>query len=374
MGRKVLITLVSDQTIPNVLFIKNAEISYDKYMFISTDKMEKRHKVDYIIKGADLQEKDCETVVVKEDDVCQINEKLRNISWLEDDKYHVNLTGGTKIMSVAVYLFFHEKKSEIFYIPIGKQHYIDVSTEKSASHNISYRVNVKEYLDSNGVEFKEGAVLKDSDYTEAVLAKFQSDPEIFYSDIEHIRLVRNDKKIKRKFDKKKKVDKTEIPEEALNVFYKYMPELEEEAQITKEAVEYLSGGWFEELVYNRLKEEFKISEENIAINIKMKRGTSENEFDVIMTKDNALYVIECKTALKTGNGKSILTETLYKLDSLKKEFGLYVKAFLVTLGDLRNDKGEIERRYLNRADQMGIKIIDKQDFENRNMVKIILGK
>lgn len=241
------------------------------------------------------------------------------------------------------------------------------------NYDISYRLNVQEYLNSCGVEFKMGETLKENSFTEKLFASFKSDTDAFYEDVRQIIELRNDKKIKRIIDKKKEIDKSSISETALNVFYKYMPEFREKNQIKRCDIEYLSGGWFEELVYNRLKSKGKISENSIVINIKMKRGTSENEFDVIMTNSNALYVIECKTALKDGNGKSILNETLYKLDSLKKDFGSYVKTFLVTLENLRDKDGKIKAVYNNRAGLMGIKIIDRKDIDEENMAKIILG-
>ena len=50
MGRKVLISIVSDQTIPNVLFIKDFK-EMDEYVFLSTEKMEQQKKTEKIIKS-----------------------------------------------------------------------------------------------------------------------------------------------------------------------------------------------------------------------------------------------------------------------------------------------------------------------------------
>ena len=39
MANKVIVTIVSEQTVPNVLFIKEFSAA-DKYIFVSTEKME----------------------------------------------------------------------------------------------------------------------------------------------------------------------------------------------------------------------------------------------------------------------------------------------------------------------------------------------
>ena len=68
--------------------------------------------------------------------------------------------------------------------------------------------------------------------------------------------------------------------------------------------------------------------DDIALGIELQNQKgNKNEFDVIFTKDNALYYVECKS-LKQNEDKKV--EVLYKIGALQREFGLRVKSFLVS--------------------------------------------
>jgi hypothetical protein len=357
MGRKILISLVGDQTIPNVLFMKNSN-NYSRYVFLTTEEMEEKDKVDHIMKGAEIDNNNVEKLIVPEDNPEEIVSILSKMDMQDDDEFHVNLTGGTKIMTIGAYLFFRDRNSKMFYIPIGKQECIKLFPKMTKNKKpIDYRLNLTEYLNSNGVSFKKGSPIKEIDHTKKMLKIFLNDPSLFTQDMYVIRTFKNKGKLK------KTVDKNKIPKEVVNKIEKYISD-EGLNYIKKNEIDYLIGGWFEELIYNMLKSTGKVSDENIAIGVNMFRSESQNEFDVMFTKDNALYVVECKTGLKTTGGKSILSETLYKLDSLKKDFGLYVKAFIVTLEDIRDKEGNIRKAYKHRADFMGITIVDRKDFKD----------
>ena len=70
---KTIVSLVSDQTVPNILFIREM-MPYDRLIFISTEKMEKQEKTNTILSL--VENIISETVVVKEDDINDIKEKL----------------------------------------------------------------------------------------------------------------------------------------------------------------------------------------------------------------------------------------------------------------------------------------------------------
>jgi len=367
MGRKVLISLVSEQTIPNVILIKEKQ-EIHRYLFISTEKMEKKKKVEAIIKGASIEHFKIDTIVVKEDNLYDIEEKLKQSDLKDDEEFIINLTGGTKLMSIGIYNFFKERKSEIIYIPIGKNIYkIIVPKTKNNKKDIEYRLSLKEYLSSNGVEFKIGDIYKDKNFTDNFFDLYTK--ENIINNITKIREFRNGKKIKRKLQKKKVLTKKEIPENIFTFLKKL--NLGTDTGVSIKDFEYIIGGWFEEYIYNLLVSQNIIKDNDIGLNIEIFRENSQNEFDVIFTYDNALFVIECKTGLNGLNGK-IVNETLYKLDSLKKDFGLFVKAYLITLEDLRDKNGEIKKSWEKRAALMNITIIDRKYILEKSILKKIL--
>ncbi len=109
---KILISLVSDQTIPNVLFIKEHS-QCDAYLFISTQRMEAKGRTADIIRAAGINGKNCTTLIVDENSPKLISAALHAMKINDDDAFLVNLTCGTKIMTLTVHDFFSKIYSEI---------------------------------------------------------------------------------------------------------------------------------------------------------------------------------------------------------------------------------------------------------------------
>ena len=159
---RVLVSIVSDQTIPNLLLMKELS-GIDKYLLISTEAMEKKERSTCIKIASGLPDERFKTILVKEDVLSSIDGQLSALltasstsaddPFLYDtDEFIVNLTGGNKIMSIATYNFFKERNSKIYYIPIGKNQYIQIFPETaSGEHSITYRADIQTYLTAYGV-------------------------------------------------------------------------------------------------------------------------------------------------------------------------------------------------------------------------------
>ncbi len=356
MSKKVIVSIVSDQTIPNVLFIKEfvtiKKYKIDKFVFITTEKIEKKGKTEHIIKGANIHEENIIKILVPEDDIRGM-EKILEEEITGDYKYFVNITGGTKMMAIATYNFFKERESEIYYLTIGKNTYkkLHPYTEKR-ENKIQFNISLKEYLTSSGIEMTAGKIHRKPEKTGKIIELFVND-KINRNLLNEIRknLRNSNNKLKKKIKKEGYIieDKYKVIFEQFGI---------KKEKVDYHDIEYITGGWFEEYIYNMIKSKFNLDKEFIGINIKIKRQGIDNEFDIMFTLNNALFVIECKTSFKTGN-KSIFIETLYKLSALKKEFGLYVKSYIFTLD-------EIEENSTNqkRAKHFNINIIDKKKIIN----------
>jgi len=357
---KILVSLISAQTIPNVLMIKELSV-INRHIFISTELMEKKKNSDWVIQGSGIPEENVRKIVVIEDSLSDIEEKLKTIKSEDEDEFYVNLTGGTKIMSIGVYNFFKRKPNKIYYIPIGKNIYRKIFPESEDKDcDIKYRIGVIEYLRSYGVEVlnpdKLNTTVKNSEFAEQFYQAYSGFTSPDYEILNRLRAVRDKKKILIKDIKNLKdfLDR-------LN-FY---PALSD--SLNRKEIEYLTGGWFEELVYFRIKNHLKSDDDDAAIglNIKIKWQNVENEFDVMFAIDNSLHVVECKTSVYNSvSEKNIINETLYKLGALKKDFGLNVKSYLFTLSKLGDKKNYIRQFDLERAKLLNINVVDKEMFEN----------
>jgi len=350
----VLVSLVSDQTIPNVLFIREMENELGKdvrrYLFVSTEAMENKGKTDSNIQGSRIEKSKTEIIKVVEDSIEDINSKLTEFAkeLSDEDNIIVNLTGGTKIMSIGVYNFFKERKSTIYYLPIGKNIYKQIfPSAKHREYELNFRISLRYYLISYGIEIKSKNInktFKGKEYTEHFFSAFFNN-EIDMKVIGELRKERNKKEIT-------------LDEKAKSFLDKIKFDTEKEGFLNKKEINYLTGGWFEEYGYNLVRDHIQLNNDKIGLNVQISHAGIQNEFDVMFVHENILYVIECKTALK-DDGRNLLNDTLYKLSALKKDFGLIVRSYLFTLDkNLRDEKGNIKSDYQNRAALLGVRLVD----------------
>ena len=233
-------------------------------------------------------------VILESDQYQEGVQSLENISLPTDVHYIVNLTGGTKIMSLIVYDFFRKLNSSFYYIPIGKNTYCNIEEENM--HALQYRISLREYFTLYGLHYEcDNALLKDAETT------FQ-----FF-----------EKQKKQKFYLSGEIKKSYQAETATDK-------------------KYYAGEWFEEYTYLRIKKELNLREQDIAMSLKIYREdaqNNDNEIDVAFMYENTLYIIECKVSM-LGYGKKpqqTIEEFLYKLAAISKDFGLIVRPYIFTL-------------------------------------------
>jgi Domain of unknown function (DUF1887). len=145
---------------------------------------------------------------------------------------------------------------------------------------------------------------------------------------------------------------------------------------------YYSGRWFEEYIFNRLKRELNLKEEFICKSANLYRdkttnnssnnGTeNDNEVDVMLIKDNQLYVFECKLSMygkPNSKPKETIENYLYKLAAISKDLGLKINSYIFTLHKIYNSPKFNEQSLNNlnkRTKILGIKGI----FDNTHFVQ-----
>lgn len=351
---KILISLTSQQTIPNVLFIKEVE-NVDKYIFICTLQMEEQLK--NIINAVNIGTQS-DKILVDAYSLDNIKTELVKYQFNHTAEYVINVTGGTKIMSLAVYQYFSQfPKVKIYYLPgdnntFYQEVYPDIGQQKS----LKYRVGVTEYLTSYGIE-----VLNPADITP------------------------NSKDITRNYFEFYKSTKKRQHNEAINELFQYMFtkkggiitnkiqnfissigfQTAQFNQLNDSEVRYLATNWFEDFTYYLIKHNLGLEDRFIkrGVQINLKKTDTLNELDVIFIYNNTCHLVECKLGLKGGGNsteiKDFFEKTAYKLGALKEQFGLTVKPYLFTLEDRLRQNGEIKSVYKKRADQQQITIVDR---------------
>jgi len=363
MKKTLLVSLVSDQTIPNVQLINELKETVDNYLFISTKGMEQKGVRNWIIEACDLQpEKLLPYVEVKQFSFDDIEQKLDLIDFDEYLKVIVNLTGGTKVMTLASFDYFKEIGADIFYLTGSDDGLIKLAPgRKKRNEKLNSKVDVVQYLKAYGFTITETTPSSvNSDYTERLFNYFVEGILIPFKEV-----LNSLRKFRKKGTKIIKIDLLENFLTAIE-FPNSMP-----GELTELETKYLTGEWFEEYVAHKLQKELELSNSEIKTGLVITKTNKNgdmvaNEMDVVFTWKNKIYTIECKTSifneeqLPDGKikSKSILGETLYKSDSLRQGFGLYVSTFIFVLDNIDEHKATL-KNHLERAELFNIKIIDK---------------
>jgi hypothetical protein len=371
-----LISLVSAQTVPNVLLIKHLD-PFDEYIFISTERMESidEKKSEAIINTCKLDSAKCKVIVVREDDFSDICNKLSTIQFNDSERVIVNMTGGTKIMSLATYTQLQLRPNiKFYYKNITRYEFLDL--RDSNPIKIDVNLSVKDYLDSFGINYKSHAPLKTKEYSVIIFRKFIDgavDRSILEQLRKHYRGKNKNTKIEEIINATEETDSEKGRRiNQLDVFLKDIEfPLEKEGNLSKSEINYLTGGWLEEYVYFLIKDLYPNADVELGVELIKGANASENELDVVFCVNDSLCVIECKTSVfEGGNNYRLFNETIYKLRAVVKNFGLSVKSYLFTLDDLSENQSDM----INRAKVMEINIAQNQDFRNPDLLNRLLPK
>jgi hypothetical protein len=128
--------------------------------------------------------------------------------------------------------------------------------------------------------------------------------------------------------------------------------------IHEEEGDYLRGGWLEERLFLAVEAALP-GTGDVCLNVMCEAGGNKNEFDVLFTLENVLYLIECKSlGTAQDDDKEMINAFLYKLGALRQNFGLTPKAFLATTSPgVLDPEDHLKKHLLERGRQMNTEII-----------------
>ena len=122
--------------------------------------LKKKKSASHLEQALRKDEYSVSRVLVESDNYKEGLQSLEKANLPKDVHYIVNLTGGTKIMSLMVYDFFREFNCTFYYIPIGKNIYCNI--EDGQMESLRYRISLKEYFTLYGLLFEcNNTLLKD---------------------------------------------------------------------------------------------------------------------------------------------------------------------------------------------------------------------
>ncbi len=340
---KTLVCIVEEEAILNYLFIKELHEQGDKVLLIAQQRFSTLTKrfttlfpginIDSIILAKDGDEDLWDTI-------CRtIRGQLS-----KDDSYAVNLSGGTRLMSIAVQQVFEKFNSQFYFMPHDRNVIIHSQIDDNNDNNddeiieINYRVTVTEYLKINDIRCTRQTPTQPKEHTAHMLELFTK-KLLSSGDYGVLAALRNN-------DDDDFVGYNKV--NGLERFIEYIGFTpERNGGVTSDEVKYLTGGWFEEYIYYTVQE--MITPDDIATGVVIQRTENHNrdinELDVVFTLKNRLFIIECKTGLIRAG---IYHEVVYKACAIRESLlGMRSNAYIFSLNDDPKDRLKITARNMD---------------------------
>lgn len=380
---KTIVSIVSEQTVPNYLFIKEMMEQDDELLFVTSNNMKMKEKINFIVAVAKIEAERTKTMILEnEKDFSSMCEQI--VKEIDPQKsYSVNLTGGTKLMSMAVKRAFDNsgaKNVEMYYIPFPDNKILNLNTGNEM--DINCRLKVREYIELHGLTCS-NPTNRDYHYAEKskeFFDQFIEEDEAFHKNIRLLLKCQNDERISRKLKKSKKVTFTDLfennKEEVIRENSERLKEFVRQIwgdtvqEIGKEQLRFITGGWFEYFIYDLVKESVANDDVVCGMNIWRQTGGKKevpNELDIVYMHDNRMYIIECKTGGIGAKGGVSVNDIVYKGETIRKRLGLANNFVIVNASRIENNQKENDMN--DKAKQYGIRYFDREKIMNGELVR-----
>ena len=382
------VCLISAQAAPNLLPILDSEFKPKKVIFLVSKTMKQR--AEYLAKTFEKLNVKVKLKNISDEFNFGLMEEeiFKLVEEYENESIALNVTGGTKLMSIAAENAFSALGKPIFYIDTDSNHILFISKNEEQKWLPNLEMKAKNKIDiylsaygstvlstQNPIEREKylpaiEPFIKNYDNYTQVIPLLNLHATLSQSNGYKSEYTKDNKKIGK------------LDELLLGLDYQGL--LNYDGQTidfkNREIKTFLNGGWLEDYTYFQLKEIANI--EDIACgadvaNHKFKLGKNEyssenkgnkNEFDIVFMAKNKLHIIECKTQLMDKNGGIKADDILYKLETLKDYGGLMTKKCLVSYF-------EVPEQVKNRANFLNIEIIQGKDLQRlKSKIQEWIGK
>lgn len=356
---KILFCIATGQNAVNINPL--SEINPDKVVVVVTDGMKKQGEI--LVQEITQSGKKSEALEIKQESSLKaLNDQFS--AWIEkhiDDEIIVNITGGTKLMSLAAYQLFSEWGFRCFYCDKDQNQLIWLDDE-SAVANIGSTIGLERYLRTYQYQITQKTKLADipKSYKE-------------YASILHQELCKPTKYDKTcNFISKVHALTQQNPLQNVNFLQEedaFLQHLEKETGIflfqnnkiicDDKTRKMMSGGWLEIIVADALRGGDYYRDIHLGVafekSTQRKGSVTKQELDVMAMHQDKLLIVECKA--KKWENTTQASEAIYKLKALSDIGGLNTLPVFVSLRKVPNDAK-------TRAAEQGVNIITGQaDFQ-----------
>ena len=352
---RVLLCLLSKQHVPNLLSVHHYKP--DQLVLVASRAMSDGHIDQYFLKalklgGLDYDARHRVEPVAAEYDLAAIRNALEAAvkQFPADAEWIVNLTGGTKPMSIAAYEFFKDRDgSKLIYTHATRPgRFLDMRggpTEDETTH----RLSIKEFLAGYGFELTkpEPRLAEAEERARAwapsarLLARRAGETDV-------LDLNDEERDLARRKGIKLDASRFNLPCDELRDEWLAASKT---VELDRHQAEFLTGGWLEVFFWDLLSRRagaLGIWDVRLGLIVRSREGGVANELDVAFMHNHGLSVIECKTGFQDNRD---VADALYKVEAVVGQFGAgLVRSHLATTGaNVLNERGELKEHLRERA-------------------------
>lgn len=389
----IMACLVSQQHVPNLLAIQ--AVKPDRLVLLVTPGMKEREKDTHLLKalaagGRDYSAEHEIVDVSDENSIAAVSRALeQSLEKHPDDEWIVNLTGGTKPMSMGAYVFSRERGMKTLYIAESNQRQA-VDLLGGASTDLDHQVSTAEFLAGYGFDLLNSHTLEKNENSArkwvdiAALLAANHDDGSLREMLGRLHSLQEKKaKTSRKAWEREGLtlsdrDGISLRNPSLRAAIAETFNLKEfgvrlTGPLNKRAVEFLTGKWLEVFVWSLLLpfENRRIWDLHLGVNAGRKGSGESNDFDVSFMQDQSFCIVECKTG---GQGHDPgANATLYKIEAVKAGLmAIRMNTYLATTSPnvVKQGTGEIKESVANRCKLYNCTIIHGEPI--REMAKLFL--
>jgi len=370
---KTMACLISNQHVPNLLAVH--AVKPDRLYFIVTKKMKDKEKalLNALMKGRmDFAARHENIKINNENSIGEVYSGLKTAYKNHpEDEWFINLTGGTKPMSIGAYAFSKDNRLKTLYIAEGNQK-IAIDLQSGESLDLDYNVSTEEFLAGYGFKVNNSSKLTDNRDEAPTLARLAAvltanyDDEKLFNLMEKLQELKTKKSLNLTIDNLPSLNNNIIGNEIAETFGLDWDGKNLTGNLNKSGVKFLTGKWLEIFVFNLIlpfenKSIFdlnigvEIGEENLGKNIKPGKN---NEFDVSFMRDQSLCLVECKTGGQSHDNEA--NNTLYKIEAIKSGLrAIRINTYLATTSRniIEKNKEEVKESIKNRCSLYGCRIV-----------------
>lgn len=385
---KILVYLISRQHIPNLISIH--AIKPDRLALMVSKKMVTECRYEYLLYALEKGDMNyrCKKDLIPVNDENSVMSAASALKTYLDEtlkKYPdaeiiVNITGGTKPLSIGSYIESEKRGLELLYISESDQtRALDMV---GGSKPLTHKITIAEFLGGYGYRiFNEIEMAQSEEQAHqtaelaAILAS-KIDDSCLWENLGKLHKLKKDKGDNGILITKENeiyIEDLELRKRLASQFGLSTEESCLVGKIDGKYISFLTGKWLEVFVWKLLNPLVGSAIWDLHLDCKfgtndLKGQVTDNEWDVIFMRDQSLCIIECKTG-DLVNYSSSGSDLIYEIAGIKSQLqALRVKTYLATTSDkVRNKEDTVKEDLLLRSRVYDCNIIpawEISDFAN----------